>query len=110
MTILRSLYHHLRSRRLALWLIVCLTGYTAFVSLWPRATLHSAFSNPLFVSAMLLLLACTLACTIERFAESVSLWRSRATITPKLAERILAHPDFLLESRPGRPTPRAERR
>lgn len=124
----QRLYSILRSRRLAVWLIVATVLYSfvgtlvpqeyftpaAEMSTWAAANpglaaissalgLHNAFRNPAFLVLALLLTASTVACSVERTARARSEYTGMRTVSPRDRDRLLANPSRSFVLRGGDP-------
>lgn len=106
----------LRSRRLAVGLILGLAAYAVVATFVPRGAasdaavkvwaaqhpvaeaiagplgLHGAFSSPLFLALAILLAASTAACAVERTRRARTLWRSTLHISDSYRERLRTRP------------------
>lgn len=115
---MKRLIARLRSRRLAIRLLVGLTAYAWLSTLVPLESvspetarawdaahpalagvvgalgLHRAYSSPLFVIAAVLLTLSTGACAWERSRRALRLWRRYGRSTPGEAAGVEAAPDF----------------
>jgi cytochrome c biogenesis protein len=106
----------LRSRRLAIWLLLFVTGYSFIGTVVPQTArepekvaawaqqytalepivgmfgLHSAFTAPLFLVAMALLFLSTSACAWERVRSSARMLARRQGLADAEVKRLTAHP------------------
>jgi cytochrome c biogenesis protein ResB len=112
-----SLGRVLRSRRLALWLILVLIAYAILGTLVPQASvgggasvaawqaahpvlalltrllgLHQAYSSPLFLGIIVVLACSTAACALERTAVSWRAMRRAGTISEGMLRRLRERP------------------
>ncbi|HEX9094214.1 MAG TPA: cytochrome c biogenesis protein ResB [Coriobacteriia bacterium] len=112
----------LRSRRLAVALLVAMLAYAWVATLVPSATadpaasvawdarypvlgllagvlgLHRAYSSPLFLVAALLLTLSTTACAWERTRSAWRVWRSRGTASETTLRRVVSSPTCVLSA------------
>lgn len=113
----------LRSRRLAIWLLLACVAWAvvgsaipqlsrdgaAEVAVWRAAHpvlavpagllgLHAAWTAPVFLLAMILLAASTAACAFERTRWALRTMRAGATITPARATRLETSPALQIRS------------
>lgn len=110
----------LRSRRLAVGLIVGIIGYSVVGTLLPQyggrvsdvagwqsthpalavvtrlLDLHNAYSAPLFLALVGLLTLSTGVCAWERTRASLHAWRSAGRVTPGEAARLKSRPDLVV--------------
>lgn len=116
-----SLYRTLRSRRLAIWLIVGITVYSGLATLVPQGGpedtaewaaanplaervsvtlgLHHAFATPWFLMAAMVLALSTIACAWERTGRAWREWRSRGSLSSRQIASLRGSPHAVL--RPG---------
>lgn len=114
-------WRFLRSRRLAISLLIGITFYTWVVTLVPLTSLdpaaaaawdqrnpllaiivnalglHRAYSSPIFMAAAVLLTASTAACSWERSRAAAHEWRGRRAVSLSAIERIRTSPTSVIE-------------
>lgn len=117
--IIQPVYRFLRSRRLAIWLIVGITAYSLLVTAVPLGSdadpkvkawaaanplaerfaqllgLHHAYTTPWFLGAAALLTASTIACSLERTGQALRAWRQRGKVDSRLINRLEKSPTFV---------------
>lgn len=115
----------LRSRRLAIWLLVGVTAYSFVSTLVPLESvdpvaaarwdaehpvlagpvnalgLHRAFSSPIFIAVAALLTVSTALCAWERSAAAWRWWRSSGVVPARIGERLRSRPDVRFELSAG---------
>ena len=116
-----KLWSFLRSRRLAVVLLIAMTVYTWVVTLVPLESLdrdaaaawdlqnpllalvvnalglHRAYSSPIFIVGALLLTASTAACAWERTRAAFRTWRARTATSGALLQRLQMSPLTIIE-------------